>query len=128
MLEDINLFLSLKKSGIGYIHYQQYGSLFVNNNEMEQCEKVYYEIEEIAENGELFKYVYELNKGFTEQICAKIFLNIVKSVNLLHKKEHDINIKNNGKNIIKLFRKMFLIVIIEFLMKSCNGPLMILQK
>ena len=87
MLEDINLFLSLKKSGIGYIHYQQYGSLFVNNNEMEQCEKVYYEIEEIAENGELFKYVYELNKGFTEQICAKIFLNIVKSVNLLHKKD-----------------------------------------
>ena len=54
---------------------------------MEQCEKVYHEIEEIAENGELFKYVYELNKGFTEQICAKIFLNIVKSVNLLHKKD-----------------------------------------
>ena len=86
MLEDINLFLSLKKSGIGYIHYQPYVSLFNNNNEMEQCDKVFYEIEEIAENGELFKYVYELNKGFNEQICAKIFLNIVKSVNLLHKR------------------------------------------
>ena len=37
-------------------------------------------------------------------------INISKSysLNLLHKKEHDINIKNNEKNIIKLFRKMFL--------------------
>ena len=37
-------------------------------------------------------------------------INISKSysLNLLHKKEHDINIKNNEKNIIKLFRNMFL--------------------
>jgi len=85
MLEDVNLFLSLKKSGIGYIHYQQEESIF-SDNEIYQCEKVYYEIEEIAENGELFNYVYELNKGFSDEISAKIFVNIVKSVKLLHKK------------------------------------------
>ena len=85
LLGDINLFLSLKRSGIGYIHQSNEESLF-NNNGIYQCEQVYYEIEELAENGELFNYVYELNRGFNDEICAKIFINILKSVELLHKK------------------------------------------
>ena len=85
-LKNINLFLSLKKSGIGYIYNKEENPLFINENNIYQIEKVYYLIEEIAENGELFNYIYELKKGFDEQICAKIFINIVKSVQLLHKK------------------------------------------
>ena len=85
ILGDNNLFLSLKKSGIGYLHYQPDESLF-SNNELIQSEKVYYEIEEIAENGELFNYIYELKKGFNDKICAKIFLNIIKRVKILHEK------------------------------------------
>ena len=82
-LQDINLFLSLKKCGTGYLHFQEENCLF--NNDINSIKKVYYEIEDLAENGELFNYVYELKRGFNEQIAAKIFLNILKSVNLLHK-------------------------------------------
>ena len=83
ILKDINLFLSLKRAGIGYLNYQKEESLF--NNNIYQSEKVYYEIEEIAENGELFNYVYELKKGFNEKISAKIFINILKQVEILHR-------------------------------------------
>ena len=85
ILGENSLFLSMKKSGIGYLHSQEDNFLF-NRNEIIQTEKVYYVIEELAENGELFNYVYELNKGFNDQICAKIFLSIIKRVQILHKK------------------------------------------
>ena len=85
ILGEHSLFLSMKKSGIGYLHSQEDNFLF-NRNEIIQTEKVYYVIEELAENGELFNYVYELNKGFNDQICAKIFLSIIKRVQILHKK------------------------------------------
>jgi len=84
LLHDTNLFLSLKKYGTGYLHIHEENCLF--NNDIHSIEKVYYEIEDLAENGELFNYIYELKRGFTEQIAAKIFLNILKSVNLLHKR------------------------------------------
>ena len=84
LLHDTNLFLSLKKYGTGYLHIHEENCLF--NNDIHSIEKVYYEIEDLAENGELFNYVYELKRGFNEQIAAKIFLNILKSVNLLHKR------------------------------------------
>ena len=84
LLQDTNLFLSLKKYGTGYLHIHEENCLF--NNDIHSIEKVYYEIEDLAENGELFNYVYELKRGFNEQIAAKIFLNILKSVNLLHKR------------------------------------------
>ena len=84
LLQDTNLFLSLKKYGTGYLHIHEENCLF--NNDIHSIEKVYYEIEDLAENGELFDYIYELKRGFTEQIAAKIFLNILKSVNLLHKR------------------------------------------
>ena len=84
LLQDTKLFLSLKKYGTGYLHIHEENCLF--NNDIHTIEKVYYEIEDLAENGELFDYVNELKRGFTEQIAAKIFLNILKSVNLLHKR------------------------------------------
>ena len=68
-LKNTNLFISLEKYGMGYIYYKEENPLFINENNIYQMEKVYYIIEEIAENGELF-----------------VFLNIVKSLQLLHKK------------------------------------------
>ena len=86
-LQNSEYFLHLKKAGEGYIHYPIEESIFGYMSEKEEeIEKVYYEIEELAENGELFNYVYEINKGFPEEICAKIFHDIIKSVDLLHKK------------------------------------------
>lgn len=46
--------------------------------------KVYYIIEELLENGELFDYVYETKQGFSERISAKIFSIILKKVKILH--------------------------------------------
>ena len=46
--------------------------------------KVYYIIEELEENGELFNCVYELNEGFSERISCKIFTQILKYVKILH--------------------------------------------
>ena len=85
-LKNTNLFISLEKYGMGYIYYKEENPLFINENNIYQMEKVYYIIEEIAENGELFDYIYVLKTGFNDKICAKIFLNIVKSLQLLHKK------------------------------------------
>ena len=91
------LFLSLIKHGIGH-KYKEYKNapnsiISKSNNEPNMPRKkfikiVFYKIEELAENGELFSYVYKLNKGFTEHIGAKIFEKIVKSVKVLH--EHNI--------------------------------------
>ena len=46
--------------------------------------KIYYIIEELLENGELFDYVYETKEGFPERISAKIFYKILKKVKILH--------------------------------------------
>lgn len=86
ILNNSNYFLPLKKAGSGYIHRTPEESIFTYMNEEETLEKVFYEIEELAENGELFNYVYDIGKGFNEEICAKIFYDILKSVELLHKK------------------------------------------
>ena len=85
-LHNSDYFLHLKKSGTGYIHYNPVEYIFAYMNEEKKLEKVYYEIEELAENGELFNYVYHIGKGFNEEICAKIFYDIIKSIDILHKK------------------------------------------
>ena len=81
-------FLSLIKYGFGYICQENV------SNEQKQIidiilqkyysNKIFYKIEEIAENGDLFNYVYEVGKGFPEKISAKIFINILKKVKILH--------------------------------------------
>ena len=81
-------FLSLLKFGTGHISQESINSSenkpLNNISEKLNGQKVFYKIEEIAENGELFNYVYELKKGFSEKISAKIFVNILKSVKILH--------------------------------------------
>jgi serine/threonine protein kinase len=81
-------FLSLIKFGSGHISQESINSSekkpLNNISEKLNGQKVFYKIEEIAENGELFNYVYELKKGFSEKISAKIFINILKSVKILH--------------------------------------------
>ena len=83
-------FLTLINYGSGYIHQENknaFNSNKQNNNISEKYNgKVFYKIEEIAENGELFNYIYELEKGFTEEISAKTFLKIIKSLKILHEK------------------------------------------
>ena len=81
-------FLSLIKYGSGYFCQER------DSNEQKQKvntilekynrNKIFYKIEEIAENGDLFTYVYELGKGFPEKISDKIFINILKNVKILH--------------------------------------------
>ena len=46
--------------------------------------KIFYIIEELEENGELFNYVYETKQGFSERIACKIFTQILKYVKILH--------------------------------------------
>ena len=81
-----NSFISLKKYGIGFLHHPPKESILFKNNEIYKSEMVYYKIEELAENGELFNYVSGIKKGFDDIICAKIFFNILKAVNILHNK------------------------------------------
>lgn len=86
-------FLSLIKYGQGYIYQENSNpnSSSIIEQKSKNCisekynsKKIFYKIEEIAENGELFNYVYELEKGFQEEISAKIFVYIVKLVKILH--------------------------------------------
>ena len=78
-------FLKLINYGSGYIYQKNENSLNQNNNISEKYNgKVFYIIEEIAENGELFNYIYEYGKSFSEDISAKIFVRIIRSVKILH--------------------------------------------
>ena len=74
-------FLSIFKYGSGFIRIP-------DENLIESSDKhnriIYYIIEELAENGELFDFVYKLDEGFPENISIKIFTKIVKLVKILH--------------------------------------------
>ena len=41
-------------------------------------------MEELAENGELFNYIYETKCGFPEEISAKIFSKLIRRVKVMH--------------------------------------------
>ena len=94
ILININLptkyFLSVISYGAGFIYTDNNNSIKITelNNINKYSEiingKVFYKIEELAENGELFNYIYELDKGFPEEISSKIFSSIIKSVKILH--------------------------------------------
>ena len=85
-------FLQIFTCGDGYVHIEKNCSEKENNYspktifslEKYNNKKIYYIIEELAENGELFYYVYELNCGFSEKISAKIFSKILKKLKVLH--------------------------------------------
>ena len=75
-LTDEN-FLQLQKYGIGYLK---------NINNTNSSQKIYYIIQDLAENGELFDYIYFLKKPFSEKISAKIFYKIIKLIKNIHEK------------------------------------------
>lgn len=91
-------FIQIYTRGDGYIHIEKNGlekeaeKEKENNNyiktvfslEKYNKQKIYYIIEELAENGELFDYVYEIKEGFSEKISAKIFSKILKQLKILH--------------------------------------------
>ena len=82
-------FLSLYDYGIGYI-YKEAKDQPNNNQPLDNCPpikktKIFYKIEELCENGELFDYIYKLKKGFTEELSAKIFCKILNAIKILHK-------------------------------------------
>ena len=77
-------FLSILSYGTGYI----YLASTINNDDcdIQNKEEVYFKIEELCENGDLFEYIYNTKMGFPEEISAKIFVNILKLVKILHSK------------------------------------------
>ena len=83
-------FLSVINYGSGYIYKaNDYSLNLTKSSNINNCSsllksKVLYKIEEFAENGELFNYIYEYKKGFPEHISAKIFLKILKNVKIMH--------------------------------------------
>lgn len=83
-------FLSVINYGTGFIYQENNNSLNIGesnniNNDSDNFNgKVLYKIEELAENGDLFNYIYELHNGFPEKISSKIFSLIIKNVKILH--------------------------------------------
>lgn len=83
-------FLSVINYGTGFIYQENNNSLNIGesnniNNDSDNFNgKVLYKIEELEENGDLFNYIYELDKGFPEKISSKIFSLIIKNVKILH--------------------------------------------
>ena len=82
-------FLSIYKYGSGHISQE-----FDNSENMISLDSIdslvkykgviYYIIEELSENGELFNYVYKTGEGFPEHLSIKIFKKLAKCVKILH--------------------------------------------
>ena len=82
-------FLSIYKYGTGRIHQEIDNSENIStSNNIDSLDNyngvIYYIIQELAQNGELFNYVYKIEEGFPENISIKIFKKIVESVKILH--------------------------------------------
>ena len=85
-------FLSKLKENKNIIKLYEYGqgilTSSVNNDDNINEKKVYYEIMEYANNGELKDYVNDTSSRIPENISAKLFMRITKAVKYLH--ENDI--------------------------------------
>ena len=85
-------FLSKLKENKNIIKLYEYGQGIltpsVNNDDNSNEKKVYYEIMEYANNGELKDYVNDISSRIPENISAKLFMRITKAVKYLH--ENDI--------------------------------------
>ena len=79
-------FMPIYDYGSGYIKCEasNEGNIFDTNDFSKYNGKIYYEVEELAENGELFNYIYKTKCGFSENISAKIFSKIIRSVKVMH--------------------------------------------
>ena len=87
--EHQNNFLEIFNCGDGYIKREEIDATICysskTNNSLDKFNgRVYYIIQQLCENGELFDYIYELKQGFSEQISAKIFSKILYSLKILH--------------------------------------------
>lgn len=82
-----------------FVHIYNFGDGFIHKENINQEDlyndknlytldkykgKIFYIIEELEENGDLFNYVYEVKQGFSERIASKIFAHILKRVKILH--------------------------------------------
>ena len=81
-----NFFLSIISYGTGYIYYES--KSHNNSCEIQKKEEVLYKMEELTENGDLFDFISNTQNGFSEKIAAKIFVNILKLVKILHDKKY----------------------------------------
>ena len=73
-----NDFLQTYKHGIAFI------SNLNKNTPKNDKKKVYFLVQELAENGELFDYVYILKRPFSEKISSKILFKVANSIKFLH--------------------------------------------
>lgn len=71
-------FLQTYKHGIAFL------SNLSENISKNEKKKVYFLIQEFAENGELFDYIYLLKRPFSEKISSKILFKIANSIKYLH--------------------------------------------
>ena len=79
-------FMQIYDFGSGYIKCEasNEGNIIDTNDFSRYNGKIFYEVEELAENGELFNYIYETKCGFPEEISAKIFSKLIRSVKVMH--------------------------------------------
>ena len=82
-------FLPIHKYGTGRIHHEfENSENITTSNIIDSLDEyngiIYYIIQDLAENGELFNYVYKIEEGFPENISIKIFKKIAKCVKILH--------------------------------------------
>ncbi len=71
-------FIPIYDHGSGFVKYEasNESNIIDTNNFPIYNGKIFYEVEELADNGELFNYIYETKCGFSEKISAKIFPNL----------------------------------------------------
>ena len=82
-------FLSKLNDNDNIIKLYEYGQGFLtnisnNDNSSTNKDKIYYQILEYANNGELKDYINDSSSRIPENISAKIFLKIVKAVKFIH--------------------------------------------
>lgn len=79
-------FLSLYYKGKGLVYKKSEKNKSFNENKAQKS-SVYFAIIELAENHELFDYIFYPKRGFSEKQAAEIFFKIVSAIKVLHSKK-----------------------------------------
>ena len=88
-INEVNYLQKLSKND-NIIKLYNYGQGFItpfindNNNNISQKEKIFFEIIEYAQNGELKDYILGTSTRLPEKISSKIFSKIVKALKYMH--------------------------------------------
>lgn len=83
-------FLSIFNKGKGILYKKSKKSIDDTNSNINiniQIKKVLFAVIELAENYELFDYVYYPHKGFNEKVSAEIFYKVLQGMKVLHSKK-----------------------------------------